>query len=342
MTVVVNGRFLGARTTGVQRTARGLLEAARTEGLDFTVMAPSGVEDRLVDRTTPALRGRFAGNVWEQVVLPIAARRRAVLSLANTAPVALRRAAVVVHDLATLVEPRWFRRDMLLYGKISLAAARRASVVFAVSRQVAGELIEAGVPGERTHLLRWALDPAFHPATAEEVTAARRRFGLERDYVLHVGWADPRKDATLLVAAHLAVVAGHPHDLVLVGSPHPNLAPVELPDQQSVRVLANVDDVELRALMTGAAAFAYPSQYEGFGLPPLEAMACGTPALVSDIPALRESAGEGATFLPSGNLEAWVEGIRQALARELRPAVVPAWSWADAVAQLSEGLDALA
>jgi glycosyltransferase involved in cell wall biosynthesis len=165
---------------------------------------------------------------------------------------------------------------------------------------------------------------------------------LDREYVLHVGWADPRKDAALLVAAHLAVGPGHPHDLVLVGSPHPNLAPVELPDQPSVRILAHVDDVELRALMTGAAAFAYPSRYEGFGLPPLEAMACGTPALVSDIPALRESAGEGATFLPAGDLEAWVEGIRQALARELRPPVVPTWSWADAVAQLSAGLDRLA
>jgi glycosyltransferase involved in cell wall biosynthesis len=166
----------------------------------------------------------------------------------------------------------------------------------------------------------------------------RRRFGLDRDYVLHVGWADPRKDASLLVKAHLLVQSRHPHDLVLVGSPHPNLATVEVPSLPSVRVLRSVEDADLRALMTGAAAFAYPSRYEGFGLPPLEAMACGTPALVSDIPALQESAAGGATFLPAGDVEAWADGITRALAGKASPPRVSAWSWADTARQLSDGL----
>jgi glycosyltransferase involved in cell wall biosynthesis len=261
-----------------------------------------------------------------------------VLSLANTAPVALRRAAVVVYDLATLVGPAWFRRDMRLYGRVSLAAARRATVVFADSSQVAGELAEAGVPPKRIRVLRLAIDPFFGPASDADVAAVRRQHDLHRDYVLHLGWADPRKDARLLVAAHLAAGRRRPHDLVLVGAPHPNLAPVVLPPVASVRILRSVGDAELRALLTGATVFAYPSLYEGFGLPPLEAMACGTPALVSDLPALRESAGAGARFLPPGDVEAWADAIVQALAGDVPPPVVPAWTWADAVDQLAEGL----
>jgi glycosyltransferase involved in cell wall biosynthesis len=341
MTLVVNGRFLAARTTGIQRAARSLLETARAQGMEFTVLVPGDVQDPLADRSTPAVPGRLGRNAWEQFVLPVAARGQPVLSLANTAPVALRHAAVVVYDLATLVGPTWFRRDMRLYGRVSLAAARRAAVVFADSSQVAGELADAGVARARIHVIRLAIDPSFRPASDEEVAQVRRDHGLEREFVLHIGWADPRKDARLLVDAHVAAARRRPHDLVLVGAPHPNLAPVLLPEVPSVKILRSVGDVELRALLTGATVFAYPSRYEGFGLPPLEAMACGTPALVSDLPALHESAGLGARFLPSGDIEVWADAIVDALAGDVPPPIVPDWSWADTVEQLIEGLELL-
>jgi glycosyltransferase involved in cell wall biosynthesis len=338
VTIVVNGRFLSSRRTGIHRTARSILEAGRAHGLDLEVIAPADVDDPLADRIVTPLRGRVGVNLWEQVALPMAARGRLVLSLANTAPIALRTAAVIVHDLATLVEPKWFRTDMRLYGRFTLLAARRAQIVFAISRQIADELVDAGVSRERIRPLRWAIDSHFRPVPSDEVERVKQRFGLERPYVLHVGWADPRKDASLLVDAHVSALASHPHDLVLVGKPHPNFRAVQLPSLPSVRIVGTVSDSELPALMTGAVAFAYPSHYEGFGLPPLEAMACGTPAIVSDLPALHESAGEAATFLPPGDAPAWARAICDALDGNVREPRVPAWSWNDAAQQLADGL----
>jgi glycosyltransferase involved in cell wall biosynthesis len=130
-----------------------------------------------------------------------------------------------------------------------------------------------------------------------------------RPYVVLVGWADPRKDLALAVAAHgPSSRPGRPHDLVLVGRPHPTFAPVQVPDLPSVRRAGYLPDGGLQALLTGAAALLYPSRYEGFGLPPLEAWACGTPALVSDVPVLRETTGgQGVLLRPA----TWPPGRRR-------------------------------
>ena len=100
----------------------------------------------------------------------------------------------------------------------------------------------------------------------------------------------------------------------------------------------HVTDEELLALLTGAAALLYPSKYEGFGLPPLEAWACGTPALVSDLPVLRESTEDRATFLPLGDPDAWADAVRRALAGEVAVPQMPRWTWQDAGQQLLEAL----
>ena len=341
MTLVVNGRFLHARPTGVQRVARRLLEASRRV-MPLDVVAPVGVRDPLVDRHTWAPPGRWGGQAWEQVRLPVAAAGRPVVSLANTAPLVLRRAAVMVHDLATLVGPQWFRRDMRLYGRLSLHTARRAAVVLTVSESIAAELADTGIAPSSIRIVRPTVDPMFDPAPDAEVRAGRRLFGLTRDYVVHVGWADPRKDVETLVRAHHRVLSSWPHDLVLVGDPHPNFAPVRVSSAPSVRLVGAVTDQELRALLTGAAAFAFPSRYEGFGLPPLEAVACGTPALVSDIPALRESAGRVATLIPVGDADAWASGLRAALDGDLVAPPLERRTWQDAAGELQAALAGLA
>jgi glycosyltransferase involved in cell wall biosynthesis len=133
-----------------------------------------------------------------------------------------------------------------------------------------------------------------------------------------VGWADPRKDVATAIAAHQAVVGETLHDLVLLGGRHPTFAPVRLPAAATIRRLGRVSDAELVALLSGAAVLLYPSRYEGYGLPPLEAMACGTPAVVSDIPALRESTAGEARLAPVGDVDAWAQALRAGLAGALR------------------------
>ena len=335
--LVVNGRFLRAQPTGLHRVARSLLTELNAR-VETSVFAPNGVDDPAVDRRQWAPRGRAGDHVWEQIVLPIAARNAPVVSLANTAPLAARRSAVMVHDLATRVGPQWFRRELRLYGAMSLSAARRADVVLTVSAQIAEELEAAGVRPDRIGIVRSAVSPDARAATDDEVTSVRERYGLTRPYVLLIGWADPRKDAATLAAAHLKVVADHPHDLVLAGLAHRNFAPVLLSDAPTIRRVGFVPDDDLYALLTGAALFAYPSRYEGFGLPPLEAMVCGAPVAVSDIPALRESTQGRATYVPPGDVAAWADVVCAALAGSIAPVPPPQWTWSDAGDQLLQAL----
>ena len=156
-----------------------------------------------------------------------------------------------------------------------------------------------------------------------------------------IGWSDPRKDAATAAAAHSRVIAaGEEHQLLLVGGSHPSFAPVAVPQLSSIRRVGRVPDDDLVALLSGAEVLLYPSRYEGFGLPPLEALACGTPAVVSDIPVLRETSPAEIRREPVGDVDAWSaalsDGLNQRLARP-RP---PTRTWAAAGRQLVAALPA--
>lgn len=340
--LVVNGRFLLAQRTGLQRVTHDLLLAARRLPLDFTVVAPArpaGYSGLTVDRVVRGPGGRVGGLFWEQVVLPPATRGCTVLSPVNLAPVAAGDNVVMVHDIAPTVGPQWFSRSGRFYGRIVVAAARRARVVLTVSEQVRAELAGIGVEPSRLHVVRPAVDRPPRPVDAGTVDAVRRSFGLGRDYLLFVGWADPRKDVATAAAASARVVGALPHDLVLVGRPYPAFAPVAVPDGPNVRPLGFVSDADLAALMAGAAALVYPTRYEGFGLPPLEAWSHGTPALVSDLPVLRESTEGRAVYVPVGDVGAWAEAIRAALRGELTVPDLPRRTWGDAARDLAAALE---
>jgi glycosyltransferase involved in cell wall biosynthesis len=126
----------------------------------------------------------------------------------------------------------------------------------------------------------------------------------------------------------------------LVGEGHGTFAAVERPTDPSITHVGHVGDERLVALLTGAAALLYPSRYEGFGLPPLEAWACGTPALVADIPALRESTQGRGELLACGDVDAWSAALLRALQGRVAVPSLPVWSWRDAAQQLRAALPA--
>jgi glycosyltransferase involved in cell wall biosynthesis len=175
------------------------------------------------------------------------------------------------------------------------------------------------IPRERIAVIAEAAAAAFHPRPADEVMAVRERFELPERYLLWVGGLrtpDPRKRVRALARAKRSM------PLVLVG-PTGRWAR-ELDD---VVLTGEVSDDELAAIYTGAHALVFPSDDEGFGLPPIEALACGTPVAACDLPALREVLDDRATFLPVDDLDdliAAAEGLR-------RPAPPPPpWTWSDA------------
>jgi glycosyltransferase involved in cell wall biosynthesis len=223
----------------------------------------------------------------------------------------------VVHDLALVRMPELFpRRKRMVVGALlrqSVAAASVVATVSEASRRDISALL--GVDAARTALLPGAAHPSCRPRPVDEVAAVRARHRLRR-YVLTVGTLEPRKNLLTLLDAwdrlgvdmDLVVVGGrgwHDRDLVRAIRTRGGAG--------RVRWLGYVPESELVALYAGAELFVYPSRLEGFGLPLLEAMACGAPVVASDVPALREVGGEAACFVPPGDAVA----LRQAMAQLL-------------------------
>jgi glycosyltransferase involved in cell wall biosynthesis len=226
---------------------------------------------------------------------------------------------VTLHDLVPLKRRSEYLRTGLRF-RMRYLAVRRAARLIVPTHAVAQDASELlNFPGERIDVIAEAPSTTFRPAPDSEVAAARARYDLPERYLLWVGGLehpDPRKRVAALADAprHLP--------LVLVGKHQPWAD--ELPD---VQLTGHVPDEDLAAIYTGAHALVFPSDDEGFGLPPVEALACGTPVAVSDLPVLREVLGDRATFVEAGDLP----GLIAAAEATSRPAPPPpAWTWDDA------------
>jgi glycosyltransferase involved in cell wall biosynthesis len=235
-----------------------------------------------------------AGHAWEQLVLPArAARLRAPVLLcpANLAPVAFPRTVVVLHDAAVLRHPGWYSRAYAAWQRRLLPLlARRAQRVITVSEFSRRELAELlGLDPARVVVVPGGVDERFSPHA--DAAAARRALGLERPYVLCVASHTARKNLSALGPAARALAA-QGVEVVVAGGHRPQFAAE--PGLDALRLLGHVDDALLPGLYAGAEAFVLPSRYEGFGLPVLEAMACGTPVVAAAAGALPETCGGAA------------------------------------------------
>lgn len=248
----------------------------------------------------PALAHR-AGHVWEQAVLPLIARDAAlILSPANTAPLASRRNVVFVHDLAPLREPAWFGRAYGAWHRIGLRRiAASAQLVLVPSEFVSRELQDLlGVEPDRICVVPPAAASHFSPA------AGRRPTALDAPYVLALGTTSARKNLELLdrVAPRLREAG---LEVVVAGAGRSYLQESAV----GARRLGYVEERDLPALYAHAEVLAMPSLYEGFGLPCIEAMACGTPVVAADRAALPEACGGAALMVDPDDADAFAAAL---------------------------------
>jgi glycosyltransferase involved in cell wall biosynthesis len=286
----VNVRTLGYRITGVQRYLLSLLPHMPAE-LDSV-------------KPSKALQG-IKGHLWEQLYLPTQLHRRLLWSPGNTGPIGVSRQVLTVHDAATMDHPEWFERKFAVwYGALLPRLIRKVRAIITVSNFSRERIVRlTGVNPERVHVIANGVEPRFRPADPETVRQIRVKFGLTDPYILFVGSLEPRKNLRILLEAwRLGSFTGA--TLAVVGASGHLFPKVEFDSiPEGVRLLGSVEDDVLPALYSGAKGFVYPSIYEGFGLPPLEAMACGCPVAVSDIPAHREVCGSAATYFDPFNPE---------------------------------------
>ena len=248
------------------------------------------------------------------MALPLAARRaQLLLSPANLAPLAGRRNVVVVHDSAPFRRPDWYGRAYGAWHRALIPQiARRARLVIAPSEHVRDELAGLfALPADRVVAIEPGVGPSF--ASPGDPAPLLRSLGLSRPYVLAVGTDSPRKNLGLLdrIAPGLAE---HGFDVVIAGSTRPYMP--SAPASGPARRLGYVADADLPALYAGAAAFAMPSLYEGFGLPCIEAMAAGTPVVAADRAALPAACGGAALLADPDDAGAFVSALLEAAGEE--------------------------
>jgi glycosyltransferase involved in cell wall biosynthesis len=226
---------------------------------------------------------------------------------------------ITIHDLSFIRFPHLFRPVNRFYLTVmTRLSARRARRLIAVSEHAASESVRLlGAPREKIDVIYHGVDPAFRPLPADEVAAFRRRRQLPEQFVLFVGTLEPRKNLDRLIEAFARIQRGGAR-LVLVGGKgwlHDDLfARVEtLGLNDAVLFPGYVRSEELPLWYNAASAFAYPSLYEGFGMPVTEAQACGTPVLTSTSSSLPEAAGNGALLVDPEDVDEIASGLTRIL-----------------------------
>ncbi|MCS0493950.1 glycosyltransferase family 4 protein [Ancylobacter sp. MQZ15Z-1] len=316
----INGRFLTQPLTGVQRYAHGIVAALDrliadrhplAQGLELELVTPKNAEDYALGHIAVRRVGELRGHLWEQFTLP-GQVRGGLLSLCNTGPLAVARQILCIHDTNISAFPQSYSlRYRLLHRLFLPLLARRVARVVTVSSFSAAELARSGIrpeaeisviPCGHEHALTW---------TPKHSEATRRAAGSSTIVVL--GSPAPHKNIGMLLdlAPRLAAVGFR---LALVGALDSRVfqsAPGAAADNANVTVLGRLTDNELAALLTNSLCLAFPSYAEGFGLPPLEAMALGCPVVVSDRASLPEICGAAALYAAPDQPEAWLDAFKQ-------------------------------
>lgn len=319
-------RSFVAQQTGTERYSRRIIEAL--------IAAGSAHEFRLYVNqsqapTPPRANARYRcipfPRLWTHLRLSGELLRRPVDALFVPShvipPVHPRASVVTIHDLGYLHEPEAHtagaRRYLDLSTRWSAWAARR---VIAISAATRDDLVRHyRVPPEKIRVIPHGIEEAFRPLPSEEVDRVRADLGLDRPYILFVGTLQPRKNIPRLIAAFDRLASSDPDlTLVLAGkrgwlAETIDVALAASPHRDRIRLLGHLPDDALPALYNGASVLALPSLYEGFGLPALEAMACGTPAVVSDRGSLPEVVGEAGIVVDPLDVAAIAAGLERAL-----------------------------
>lgn len=304
--IFINGRFLTQNTTGVQRYACEVVKAidallsdehSRWNGCEFILLAPPGASHFPgLRRVRTAVVGRLRGHLWEQMELSAYARSGFLLNLCNTGPVACRNALVTIHDASVFVVPEAYSWAFRSWYRLLLPAlGRTARHILTGSEFSRVELQHhAGISGEKIKVIPLGAD---HMSSAPACMRVFQRLGLRRrQYALAASTQSPHKNFQGIARA-IELLGGGDFELVVVGGVNTKVFKHNgVPDTDTYRAAGYVTDGELRALYEHASCFVYPSFYEGFGLPPLEAMACGCPVLVSRAASLPEVCGDAAIY----------------------------------------------
>lgn len=332
----INGKFLAAAPTGVHRVALELgnaLAALIAEGhpaalgLSIEALAPWDGMARARELAMPVRRlGPFRHIAWEQLTLPLRHGRGTLLNLCNIGPVLARDAVTMIHDAQVLLSPASYRPAFRRwYRLVQPLAGRRHRMLLTVSEYSRRQLVTAGLaPAERIAVVHNGADHVLRVAADRSAPA---RLGLAfpgaPPYVLALANTQVHKNIALLLRAFARAELDGVRLVLFGGAARADFEALGHHVPPTVVFAGKVSDGELRALMEAALALAFPSTTEGFGLPPLEAMLLGCPAIVAPCGALPEICGGAALKAAPDDPGAWAEAL---LSLHRSPRIRAAWA----------------
>ncbi|NIZ18616.1 glycosyltransferase family 4 protein [Entomospira culicis] len=308
MKIIVNARFLCTRATGVQRFAFEISRYLKRLDHSIEFLCPHNIQqDAWADELGAKVIGHFQGHLWEQIDLFRYLKRQpnAILfSPGNTGPLFVKQQLLVLHDVAFLTNPQAFNWKFRLYYRF---------LIKRLSKNVAK--ITTVSDFSRQEIL------SFYPHVQEKIhvvyngiTRFPRNLSqyVGKPYFLVVGSFDPRKNIPFIIETYRKLPEENRPRLKIVGGFGKTFKKENFGTIPSdVEFVGQAGDDTLARLYSNATALLFPSIYEGFGLPPVEAMSFGTPCLVSDIPVLHEVLKDAALFLPINNEELWIDALIQ-------------------------------
>jgi len=331
--IALDCRTVTAPKTGDRTYALNLSRALAAVGLDDEFLLYTWESTSLTQlpqpNVQPVVLPASPGWTWTPFVFPRDLQRRGA-HVAHVQyiipPVAPCPIVTTIHDVAFRRYPHLFppKHRLLLNWLIPLAAANSAAVITG-SEATKRDLLEFyDLPEEKVTVTPYAADSLYQPMDPVEARrAVQSRHGVPLPYLLSVGVLQPRKNLPRLVRAYNRIAKSIPHRLVLVGKEgwagdELRQAVAQAPVGREPIFTGYVADADLPALYAGADLFVYPSLYEGFGLPPLEAMACGAPVLTSNVSSLPEVVGNAAVTIDPHDEAAIADGIQALLADPAR------------------------
>ncbi len=317
MKIFINARCFDKPLTGVQRYLQCV-----SAGLDQIDIQPEFIKPK------PCFSSGLLGYFWEQFVLPFKIKNHGLLwSPANLGPIFYSNQVVTIHDIAWFDHPEWFKKQYVkIYRFIIPLLLKRVRLILTVSEYSKQRIMDVfGVPENKIQVTGLFLDPSFCPGSDAKIALILKKHALNKPYVLCVASLEPRKNIQRLLEAWGNLKSFHPsYDLVVIGSAGNVFKNTGLTKASEGAIfLGRVADEDLPDLYSGASVFAYPSLYEGFGLPILEAMTCGVPVLSSNKTSIPEVAGNAAYLVDPYSIEEITNGLSNLLSdKALRDSLI--------------------
>lgn len=300
MNIYINGRFLSQKITGVQRYAIELVIRLKSINRNILILCPKNiVHKELAVKLGVKIIGKNTGHIWEQFDLPFYLKRNGnplLLSLCNTSPLFYTNAVITIHDLAFLENPSWFSNSFYQSYKFLLPKiSKKAKRIFTVSEFSKSEIINKLKANAPIDVIYNGFNPDF--------VIESKRIIKNDPYILFVGSIDPRKNLIRLIEAMRLVPKNI--RLVIVGGNNKSFRNkyCKIEDSDRIHFTGYISEKKLATFYKNAVMFVYPSLYEGFGIPPLEAQAFGIPIVVSDINVFKEVFNDSAIYCDPYKIE---------------------------------------